>query len=112
MPSSTFEEVDIAANTKSANQLSGDINEFVPFRARIDIYVVASAVDQNITMLADSDVVIDDHEIHFIGTTITKSDHLMDSFVVEAGTRLALFIRNTGAATTTDIIGQVDVTPV
>lgn len=111
MPTSSFEQPNLTASTKTANILSGDINEFVPFNAAVNIYAVSSASNVNLTMLADSDVLVDDKEIINIGTTLNKSDHLIDSFNVAAGSRLALFLRETGAAATTDVLVSVDVQP-
>lgn len=112
MPTTTFESVNLAANSKSTNLMSGDINEFVSYRAQINIYAVTSAVGANMTILADNDVVMDDKELNFIATTIDKSAHLIDSFVVNPGTRLAIFVRETAGVASTDIIGIVDVVPV
>lgn len=112
MPTSTFVTTDLAANSKTANLLAGDINEFVPFRAQISIYAVNSEDDVNMTVLADSDVVVDDTEIVFVGTTVDKSAHLIDQFVVNPGTRLAIFLRETGGVATADILTIVDVTPI
>ena len=112
MPTSTFVNANIGANTKSANLLAGDINEFVPFRAQVSVYAVNNEDDVNMTVLADSDVVVDDTAIVFVGATVDKSAHLIDSFVVNPGTRLAIFLRETGGAATADVLTIVDVTPV
>lgn len=111
MPTSTFVNA-MGASEKTANLLSGDINEFVPFRAQVSVYCVNNEDDVNMTVLADSDVVVDDSEIVFVGTSIDKSAHLVDSFIVNPGTRLAIFLRETGAAATADLLTVVDVTPV
>jgi len=111
MPSTMLENVNVTASTKTANLLSGDINEFIPYNAAVSIYCVSSASNVNLTVLADSDVLIDDKEIINIGTTLNKSDHLVDSFNVAAGSRLALFLRETGAAGTQDVLTAVDVQP-
>jgi len=111
MAFSSSETVDIAANTTSANLLSGDINEFVTVPSQVNLFAVASAREMRITMLADSDVAVDDQPIVSIGTSLDKSQHLVDSFLVGAGTRLALRIRNTGTATTIDTLTGVEVNP-
>jgi len=102
----------LAASTKTANILAGDINEFIGYRAQVTIYNVSSAIGVNVTVLADSDVVVDDKEIPFIGTTVDKSAHMVDRFLVAPGTRLAIFLRETAAAATTDVYTLVDVIPV
>lgn len=111
MPSSQFENANLAASTKTANLLAGDINEFVPYPAVVNVYAVSSAAGVNISMLADSDVAIDDKEIITIGTTLNKSDHLIDSFAVGAGTRLAATLRETAAAATTDVLTAFEIVP-
>lgn len=111
MPTSQFENANLAASTKTANILAGDINEFVPYPAVVNVYAVSSASNVNINVLADSDVAIDDKEIVAIGTTLNRSDHMIDSFAVGAGTRLALTLRETGAVATTDVLTAVEIVP-
>lgn len=112
MPFTSGEEANLGANTKSTNRLSGNINEFIPFDATVRLYGIASAADVNITLLADSDVLIDDTEIVNIGTTLNKSDHLLDEFDVAAGTRLGLFLRETGGVATSDVLWGLEVEPI
>lgn len=102
----------LAASTKTANVLAGDVNEFIPYRAQVTIYQVSSAIGVRCTVLADSDVVVDDKEIPFIGTTVDKSAHMVDRFLVAPGTRMAVFLRETAAAATTDVYTLMDVVPV
>ncbi len=109
---STSNTVNLGANAKSANLLSGDINEFVTVPSQVNIFAVSSAAGTNLTVLADSDVAIDDQEILGIGTSLDKSQHLADSFLVAAGTRLAIFLRDTTGAATNDILVGVEVNPV
>lgn len=111
MPTSSFENANLSASTKTGNILSGDINEFVPFPANIQVFAVSSAGGVNITMQADSDVLVDDKEIVNIGTTLNMSDHLIDEFNVAAGTRLALFLREVDGTATTDVLTKVNVQP-
>ena len=108
---STSSTVNLAADSTTANLLSGDINEFVTVPSQVNLFAVASAREMRITMLADSDVAVDDQPIVAIGTSLDKSQHLVDSFLVSAGTRLALRIRNTGTATTIDTLTGVEVNP-
>lgn len=111
MPNSTIYNLNLAASTKTANILAGDINEFITQMSQVNIYQVSSATGVRTTVLADSDVAVDDKEIAAIGTTLNKSDHLLDSFVVGPGTRLAIFLRETAAAATTDVYTSVEVVP-
>lgn len=109
---STNNQVNLGANATSANLLSGDINEFVTVPSQVNIFAVSSAIGTNITVLADSDVAVDDQEILGIGTTLDKSQHLVDSFLVGAGTRLVLRLRDTSGAATNDILTGVEVNPI
>jgi len=112
MAFSSIYSANLTASTKTANILSGDINEFVNQRSLVNIYSVSSATGVRITIMADSDVAIDDKEIPFVGTTLNKSDNLLDSFYVGPGTRLSAFYRETAAAGTTDVYLGVEIIPV
>lgn len=111
MSYSMFNKANLTASTKTANILSGDINEFIGSVSQVNIYAVSSAIGVNISVMADSDVAIDDKEIIPIGTTLDKSQHLLDSFTVGPGTRLAIFLRETAASATTDVLLGVEVLP-
>jgi len=111
MPTSRFETANLAANARSANILAGDINEFVPYLARVTLYTISSAANIHVTIFADSDVVSDNKEIVAIGTTLSEPDHMFDSFIVAPGTRLAVFYDERGGVATTDVLLAVDVTP-
>jgi len=112
MAYTTINNVNLAANSKSANLLAGDINEFVTADSQVNIYAAASASAINITILADSDIAIDDKEIINIATSLDKSQHLLDSFLVAAGTRLAIFLRETAGVATVDTLIGMEVLPV
>jgi len=112
MPKSIRYNANLTASTKTANLLQGDVNEFVPYDAIVRITAVSSAIGVNLSVFADSDLLVDDKEIPFIGTSLIDKDHLVDEFEVEAGTRLAIFARETAGVATTDIYTAVEVTPV
>ena len=109
MPTSSFNQPNLTASTKTANILSGDINEFVTEDSTVRIYAVSSATGVRISVLADSDVIVDDKEIVPIGTTLLTPDHILDEFDVAAGTRLAIFLRETAAVATTDVLLRVEI---
>lgn len=111
MPKSIRYNANLTASTKTANLLMGDVNEFVPYDAIVRVTAVSSAIGVNLSLFADSDLLVDDKEIPFIGTTLIDKDHVIDEFEVEAGTRLALFLRETAAAGTTDVYFGVEITP-
>jgi len=112
MPKSTKYSVDLAASTKTANVLSGDVNEFVPYNANVRVTGVSSAIGINASVFADTDLLVDDKPIPYIGTSLIDKDHLIDEFMVEAGTRLAIFLRETAGVATTDVYIAVEVTPI
>jgi len=111
MPRTQIYSANLTASAKTANIFSGDVNEFIPYDAHITFYAVSSATGVRITLMADSDVFIDDKEIPNIGTTLSTSDHIIDEVDVAAGTRLTCFLRETAAAGTTDVYVAFDVTP-
>jgi hypothetical protein len=111
MPTTVIYSANLAASTKTGNILSGDVNEFVTQMSQVNIYQVSSATGIRVSVYADTDIAVDDKEIPFIGTTLVSSDQLVDSFVVMPGTRLAIFLRETAAASTTDVYTKVEVLP-
>jgi len=111
MPKSSFYNANVTASTKSANILAGDVNEFVPYDAVVRITSVTSAIGVRISVFADSDLLVDDKEIPFVGTTLIDKDHVIDEFMVEAGTRLAVFYRETAASGAQDVYLGVEVQP-
>jgi len=113
MPRSMFYNANLAASTKTGNILSGDVNEFVPYDATITVYACSSAIGIRMSFFADSDLLIDDKEIPYIFSTtaLDTSAHFIDQFSVNAGTRLALTLRETAAAATTDVYTAIDVQP-
>lgn len=112
MPKTIIYSANLAASTKTANILAGDVNEFVPYDAIVRITHVSSAIGIKTSVFADSDLLVDDKEIPFIGTSLIDKDHVIDEFEVSAGTRLAIFLRETAAAATTDVYTGVEVTPI
>lgn len=112
MPKSVIYSANLAASTKTANIFSGDVNEFVPYDAMVRVTQVSSATGVRTSVFADSDLIVDDKEIPFIGTTLVDKDHVIDEFPVEAGTRLAIFLRETAAAATTDVYTSLEITPI
>lgn len=111
MPKSTAYSANITALSKTANLLNGDNNEFVPYDALISIRAVSSATGIRLNILADSDVLMSDQEIPYIGTTLIDDQHVIDSFEVEAGTRLSATLRETANVGTTDVYFSVEITP-
>ena len=107
----TIVTTNLAANTKTGNILSGNINEFVQTRSRVQLAVVSSASGIRMTFIGGADVGIDDAEILAIGTSLIYPDHVVDTYVVGGGTRMLLSLRETAGVSTTDILTSLDVQP-
>jgi len=112
MPKSVIYTANQGALTKTANLFSGDTNEFIPYDAEIAVRAVSSAIGIRLSIFADTDLIVDDKEIPYIGTSLIDKDHVVDTFVVEAGTRLAITARETANVATTDHYVSIEVTPV
>lgn len=111
MPKTIVYTANQGALTKSANLLAGDTNEFIPYDASVRLTAVSSATGMRLSIFADTDLLVDDKEIPFIGTTLIDKDHVVDEFSVEAGTRLSVFGRETANVATTDYYLGVEITP-
>lgn len=96
--------VSVAANTKSADQVTGR-NQYVG-KGRIQLIAKTSATGMNYTLNVAGVSLIDDQIVPYTGTagTISVNDNVVLDQVV-AGGRVELFLRNTtGGALTNDYI--------
>jgi hypothetical protein len=96
--------VSVAANTKSADQVTGR-NQYVG-KGRLQVIAKNSATGTNLTVNVGGVALMDDQIIPYTGTagTISVNDNVLIDQVV-AGGRVELFLRNTtGGALTTDYI--------
>lgn len=96
--------VSTAANTKSADQVSGQY-QYVG-KGKFTLIALGSATGMNLTCNVGGISLIDDQAIPFTGTagTIDASAHVICSQVMNGG-RVELFLRNTtGGALTTDYL--------
>jgi len=96
--------VSTAANTKSADQVSGTY-QFVQ-KGKITLVGKGSATGMNITLSVGGVALVNDSAIPYTGTagTISTNDNIIASQVVNGG-RVELYLRNTtGGALTTDYL--------
>lgn len=96
--------VSTAANTKSADQVSGQY-QYVG-KGKFTLIALGSATGMNITCNVGGVSLVDDQPIPYTGTagTIDASAHVITSQVMPGG-RVELFLRNTtGGPLTTDYI--------
>jgi len=100
--------VSTAANTKSADQISGSY-QFIG-KGKVTLVAKGSATGMYITCLVGGIALINDQPIPYTGTagTISTQDNVICSQGVNGG-RVELFLRNTtGGALTTDYIVYFD----
>jgi hypothetical protein len=100
----TGSAVNVAANTKSADQVTGR-NQYVG-KGRIQLIAKTSATGMNYTLNVGGVSLIDDQIVPFTGTagTLSINDNIVLDQVV-AGGRVELFLRNTtGGALTNDYV--------
>lgn len=115
MPTVNIRRDNLTASTKTGNLLADTDLQQIPSDSdyQVSVYGVSSASGVNMEMGAGPDKVITDREVLFIGTTIDKSAHLItDPFIAEAGSNLSLFLRETAAVATTDVILIIEAVPV
>lgn len=100
----TGSAVSVAANTKSADQVTGR-NQYIG-KGRIQLFAKTSATGMNYTLNVGGVALMDDQICPFTGTAGTldmNANPLVDQEV--AGGRVELFLRNTtGGALTNDFI--------
>lgn len=96
--------VSTAANTKSADQVSGTY-QFIG-RGKVTLIAKGSATGMNVQCLVGGVALVNDQAIPYTGTagTISVNDNIMVSQVMGGG-RVELYLRNTtGGALTTDYL--------
>lgn len=96
--------VSTAANTKSADQISGTY-QFVG-KGKVTLVAKGSATGMNVQLLVGGVPLVNDNPIPYTGTagTISVNDNVICSQMVQQG-RIELYLRNTtGGALTTDYI--------
>ena len=96
--------VSTAANTKSADQVSGQYQHVG--RGKFTLIALGSATGMNLTCAVGGINLVNDNSIPYTGTagTIDATAHVMTSQILDGG-RVELFLRNTTVgALTTDFI--------
>ena len=99
----------VAANSVSSDQLSGEKGRFVNEGDQINLYAVSSADTMTIQFGTANDIYCDDKRFVFVGTSLDKSAHLVGSFIATQAGELSLKFRETGGVATTDIRASVEV---
>jgi len=100
----------IAANSTNY-PLSGNQYEYLPFNARVEFAVIASAATVDVSVYSGSDVLQQGGPPTVKATSpIYPDDFLLDDVAV-AGERISVVCRETGNVATTDLETVVKVTP-
>ncbi len=104
----TLNQANLTASTKTGNLLANTDLAFMPYDGSVDVYAVSSAAGVNIELGVGNEKAISDREIVCLGTTLLD-DHLIASFTAVVGSPLSLFLRETAAAATTDVLLKIEV---
>lgn len=97
----------LSASAKTTNLLAATDLQQAPDDGVVQYFAVSSAGGVNSEFGVGGVKAISDREIINIGTTLIRSDHMIAEFPVAAGSNLSLFLRETAAAATTDVLWEV-----
>ncbi len=96
--------VSTAANTKSADQISGTY-QFIG-KGKVTLVARGSATGMNVQLMVGGIALVNDNAVPYTGTAgaISVNDHIVCSQVMNGG-RVEFYLRNTtGGALTTDYL--------
>jgi len=96
--------ISLATLLSNANIFSGQVYEYIPYNALIELAVVQSATGLIMSVACDTDIVVQDigqTNIAIKATPPVYPDDFMPGFACMAGSRLFLAIRNPTAGTLT-----------
>jgi len=100
---------DQTANSISADQLANEKGRFVQPGDEVYLYVVSSAITEQISFGTANDTFIDFKGVSSVGTSLDKSAHLVGAFQPTMPGELSLKFRETGNVSTTDLIWSVEI---
>lgn len=101
---------EVAANSTSANVLSGKSHEFVPFPSVVSLYGSAEAIGLNATFLVGGVAIVDDQEVNAQNRMPIIPDDYIAQTVCRGGERLLLRFRNTTGGAI-DGFSRVEINP-
>jgi hypothetical protein len=99
--------VTLVANTESANQLAGNIEEFVTRPSFVRLTAVISVVPVTSKFFIGRTVLINGQNVNNVGTSISLKDHVL---VEHLGVRGRIFLTFTSTGTPT-VLWRVDILP-
>jgi hypothetical protein len=100
---------DQTANSISADQMANEKGRFVMPGDSVYLYVVSSAITEQISFGTANDTFMDFKGVSSVGTSLAKSDHLVGTFNPTQAGELSLKFRETGNVSTTDLIWSVEI---
>jgi len=110
MPTIRVLTTDIPANG-SANPLQGNQYEYLPFPARVEFAVVASAAGIDVTVYSGSDLLQQGGPASVKATPVLYPDDFLLDDVAGQGERLNVILREIAGTALTDIETVVKITP-
>lgn len=110
MPTIRVTNTNIAANA-TVFPLTGNQYEYLPFNARVEFAVIASAAGIDVTVYSGSDVLQQSGPATVKATPPVYPDDFLLDDVAMAGERLNVVLRETAGAATTDTETVVKITP-
>lgn len=97
MPTITIQNLSVAANSATTNQLSGELYEFVPEDSAVRLLAAAAAVGVRATFNIGGVVIVNDSPISQANRFPVQPDDLLVEIGAMAQERLFLTFRNTTA---------------
>ncbi len=98
MPSITIQNLSVAANSATTNQLSGELYEFISVDSAVRLLAAAAAVGLRATFNVGGVVVMNDSPVSQANRFPIQPDDLLVEVGAMAGERLFLTFRNTTGA--------------
>jgi len=99
--------VTLAANVESANQLSGNIEEFVTRPSFVRLTAITSVAPLLAKFFVGRTVLVNSQNINHVGTSLSLKDHVVTEHLGVRG-RIVLTFTSTG---TPVVLWRVDVVP-
>lgn len=97
----------LVANTESANQLAGNIEEFITRPSWVRLAAVTSAAPATCKFFIGRTVLINGQTINNVGTSISLKDHIVTEHLGVRG-RIVLSFTSTGTPT---VLWRLDIVP-
>jgi len=110
MPTIRVTTTNLAANA-TAFPLAGNQYEYLPFPARVEFAIVASADEVDVTVYSGSDVLQQNGPATVKATSPVYPDDFLLDDVAAQGERLNVVLRETAGTGTVDIQTVVKITP-